>query len=145
MSAASALLQADLPNAGTEITRFLLNSTAGLAGFFDVASEVGIERDSEDLGQTLGRYGVGHGFYLVMPFAGPSSLRDATGGIATAALNPVYENLHNDAIIAINVTSAEIALSLDKDTYESFYDSALDPYVFFRTAWVQNRAGDVER
>jgi phospholipid-binding lipoprotein MlaA len=145
MSAASALLQGDLPNAGTELTRFLLNTTAGLAGFFDVATDVGLEKDTEDLGQTLARYGVGHGFYLVMPFAGPSSLRDATGGIATAAVNPIYENLHNDEIIAINVTSAEIALSLDQDTYESFYDSALDPYVFFRTAWLQNRAGDVEK
>lgn len=145
VSAASALLQADLPNAGTELTRFVLNSTAGLAGFFDVASEVGLARDTEDLGQTLGRYGVGHGFYLVMPFVGPSSLRDATGSMATAALNPVYENLHNDEIIAINVTSAELALSLDQDTYESFYDSALDPYIFFRTAWLQNRAGEVEK
>jgi phospholipid-binding lipoprotein MlaA len=144
MSAASALLQADPRNAGTELTRFALNSTAGLFGFFDVASELGIEQDNEDLGQTLARYGVGHGFYLVVPFVGPNSLRDAVGGAATTMLNPLYDNLHDDTVLAINVTRAEIALSLDQDTYESFYDSALDPYVFFRTAWLQNRAGNVE-
>ena len=145
MSAASALLQADLRNAGTELTRFALNSTAGLLGFFDVATNVGIARDDEDLGQTLGRYGIGHGLYLVMPFVGGTSLRDVTGSAAMTAFNPLYDNLHNDTIIAINVTSAEIALSLDKDSYESFYDSALDPYIFFRTAWLQNRAGAVAK
>jgi phospholipid-binding lipoprotein MlaA len=145
VSAASALLQADVRNCGTELTRFALNSTAGLFGFFDVASEVGIERDNEDLGQTLARYGVGHGFFLMVPFYGPSSLRDVTGSVATSAINPIYENLESGEIVAINVTDAEIALSLDQDTYESFYDSALDPYVFFRTAWLQNRAGNVEK
>jgi phospholipid-binding lipoprotein MlaA len=145
VSAASALLQADLRNCGLELTRFALNSSAGLFGFFDVATELGIERDNEDLGQTLARYGVGHGFYLVVPFYGPSSLRDITGSVATSAMNPVYQNLETGEIIAINVTDAEITLSLDQDTYEAFYESALDPYIFFRTAWLQNRAGAVEK
>ncbi len=144
VSAASALLQADLRNTGTELTRFALNSTAGLLGFFDVASDVGIESDTEDLGQTLARYGVGHGFYLIVPFYGSSSLRDVVGSAATAAINPVYDNLESGEIVAMNVVNAELTLSLDQDTYESFYDSALDPYVFFRTAWLQNRAGNVE-
>ncbi len=144
VSAASALLQADLRNCGTELTRFALNSSAGLFGLFDVAADLGIEQDNEDLGQTLARYGVGHGFYLVVPFYGPSSLRDITAGAATSAINPVYQNLETSEIIAINVTNAEIALSLDQDTYESFYESALDPYIFLRTAWLQNRAGAVE-
>lgn len=144
VSAASALLQADLHNTGTELTRFLVNSTAGLLGFFDVASKAGIESDTEDLGQTFARYGVGHGFYLIVPFYGSSSLRDVVGSVGTAAINPVYDNLENGEIVALNVVDAEITLSLDQDTYESFYDSALDPYVFFRTAWLQNRAGKVE-
>ncbi|MES2626664.1 MAG: VacJ family lipoprotein [Pseudomonadota bacterium] len=145
VSAASALLQADPRNCGTELTRFALNTTAGLFGFFDVATELGIEQDEEDLGQTLARYGVGHGVFLMVPFYGPSSLRDITGSAATSALNPIYQNLDGEEIVAINVIDAEVALSLDQDTYESFYDSALDPYVFFRTAWLQNRAGDVEK
>lgn len=143
VSSMSALLQGDVRNSATELGRFLLNTTAGLAGFFDVATEVGLEQDEEDLGQTLGRYGVGHGFYLVIPFYGSSSLRDAVGMAGNSAMNPVYENLETGEIIAINFTSAELALSVDRDTYEALYDQALDPYAFFRSAWAQNRAGRV--
>jgi phospholipid-binding lipoprotein MlaA len=145
VSSVSALLQGDVRNCATELGRFLLNSTAGLAGLFDVATEVGLLQDEEDIGQTLGRYGVGHGFYLVLPFFGSSSLRDAIGTAGTGAINPVYDNLEMGEIIAINFTEAEIALSLDRDTYEGLYDGALDPYAFFRSAWQQNRAGRVER
>jgi phospholipid-binding lipoprotein MlaA len=106
---------------------------------------LGLVQDEEDLGQTLAHYGVGHGFYLVLPFYGSSSLRDTIGTVATTAINPVYDSLETGEIIAINLTAAEVALALDQDTYEAFYDSALDPYIFFRSAWVQNRAGKVEQ
>jgi phospholipid-binding lipoprotein MlaA len=137
------VLQGDVRNFATELGRFLLNTTAGLAGFLDVATDVGLVQDEEDLGQTLGRYGVGHGFYVVVPFMGSSSLRDVIGNAGTAAINPVYQNLDTGEIVAINLTDAELALSLDQDTYESLYDSSLDPYAFFRSAWTQNRAGRV--
>lgn len=143
VSAISALLQADPKNALTEISRFAVNSTVGLLGLFDPATQMGLEQDEEDIGQALGRFGVGHGFYLVLPFAGSSSLRDILGTAATTAINPVYENLESGEILAINLISAELSLSLDEDTYEAFYDSALDPYIFFRSAWVQSRAGKV--
>ncbi|MGP1609570.1 MAG: MlaA family lipoprotein [Burkholderiales bacterium] len=143
VSSFSALLQGDLRNCATELGRFVLNSTAGLAGFLDVATDVGLMQDEEDLGQTLARYGVGHGFYFVVPFLGPSSLRDAIGTGATGAINPVYDNLESGEILAYNLVSAELVLSVDRDTYESLYDQALDPYAFFRSAWVQNRAGRV--
>lgn len=145
VSSFSALLQGDVRNSATELGRFLLNTTAGVGGLFDVATDVGLESDQEDLGQTMGRWGIGHGFYLVVPFAGPSSLRDAVGLSTTQRINPIYDNLHSDEIIAINVVEAEITLSLDRDTYESLYDQALDPYAFFRSAWAQNRAGDVAK
>lgn len=144
VSAMNALLQFDLPNTGTEASRFLINTTIGLLGFLDPATDLGIARDTEDLGQTLGRYGLGHGFYLVVPFLGSSSLRDGIGSYGNAAMQPIYDNLVAGEIIAINVVNAEISLSLDQDTYEAFYDSALDPYIFFRSAYVQNRAGRVE-
>lgn len=145
VSSFSALLQGDLRNSATELGRFLLNSTAGLAGFLDVATDVGLARDEEDLGQTLARYGVGHGFYIVLPFVGPSSLRDAVGMSASNGINPIYDNLETGEIVAINVVDAELTLSLDRDTYESLYDQALDPYSFFRSAWAQNRQGRVEQ
>lgn len=144
VSAMNALLQLDLPNTGTEIARFLINSTIGILGLFDPASELGITADNEDLGQTFGRYGIGHGPYLVVPFFGSSSIRDGLGSLGNAAMNPVYEQLSTGEIMAIRVMDAELTLSLDQDTYEAFYDSALDPYIFFRSAYTQNRAGKVE-
>lgn len=143
VSAASALLQFDLPNTGTEASRFLINTTIGVFGFFDPATDLGVARDTEDMGQTLGRWGVGHGVYLVVPFFGSTSLRDGIGKMANTAMNPFYKDISTGEIFAINATDAEISLSLDQDTYEAFYDSALDPYVFFRSAYVQNRAGAV--
>lgn len=145
ISAFSALLQADPKNAGSEAARFVVNTTVGIVGLFDPATSMGLIQDEEDLGQTLGRWGVGHGFYIVMPFVGPTSLRDVAGQIPSNTWNPLYRNLDNGEIIAINVVSGEVELSLDQDTYEAFYDSALDPYAFFRSAWEQNRAGRVAR
>jgi phospholipid-binding lipoprotein MlaA len=144
VSSVSALLQGDLRNCATELGRFLLNTTAGIVGLFDVATEVGLAQDEEDLGQTLARYGVGHGFYLVLPFYGSSSLRDAIGTAGTSAINPVYDNLETGEVIAINFTDVELRLSVDRDTYEALYDQALDPYAFFRSAWAQNREGRVK-
>jgi len=143
VSAGSALLQGDIHNTATEAGRFIINTTVGILGIFDPATGMGIAQDEEDLGQTMARWGVGHGFFLVLPFFGSSSLRDIVGTVATNQLNPVYEELDGGEIVAINLTSAEISLSLDQDTYEGLYENALDPYVFFRSAWTQNRAGRV--
>jgi len=145
VSAVTALLQGDLPNAGTEASRFLINTTLGILGLFDPATDMNLQRDQEDFGQTLGRWGAGHGFYIVIPFLGSSSLRDLVGRSVNASLNPVNYALHRDAIIGMNLVNVEVSLSLDKDTYESLYESALDPYIFFRSAYEQNRAGRVDQ
>jgi phospholipid-binding lipoprotein MlaA len=145
VSVVSALLQGEVKNAGTELGRFVLNTTIGVAGLLDPATDMGLVQDEEDFGQTLGSYGIGHGLYLVVPFFGSTSARDFVGNVATTGLNPIYSNLEYGEMLGINLASAEIALSLDKDTYEAFYDSALDPYVFFRSAWTQNRQGKVEK
>lgn len=145
VSAACALLQGDPHNAATEAGRFILNSTAGLGGLLDPATGIGLVQDEEDVGQTLARYGIGHGFYLVVPLYGPTSLRDIAGSIANNRSNPLYGNLVTGEIIGINVTGSEILLSLDQDTYEAFYESSLDPYVFFRSAWAQNRQGMIDQ
>jgi len=75
----NAMLQLKLPVAGETFARFLLNSTLGLVGVFDVATPIGFTKQNEDFGQTLGYWGVDAGPYLVLPLLGPSSLRDATG------------------------------------------------------------------
>lgn len=75
----NSLLQFKLSVAGETLARFTLNSTVGLAGLFDVATQIGFVEQNEDFGQTLGYWGVDAGPYLVLPLLGPSSLRDATG------------------------------------------------------------------
>jgi phospholipid-binding lipoprotein MlaA len=147
VSSINALLQFDLPNASSEISRFGINSTIGILGLFDVANQMGIERDREDFGQTLGSWGFGHGFYLIVPVLGFSSFRDFSGRAAGSFLNPnnyvwdpeVEEWLFYQTLDEVN------DFSFDVDTYTAFYDSALDPYVFFRSAYVQNRAGAIDQ
>lgn len=145
VSAISALLQGDVKNSGSELGRFCINSTVGVLGLFDPATGMGLVQDDEDMGQTFGRWGVGTGPYVVLPLLGSSSLRDAVGFGANAAINPVNTNLEVGEIVGMQLLRVEVALSLDQDTYEAFYDSALDPYVFFRSAWTQNRAGAVAK
>ncbi len=141
MSAFSALLQGDGKNAASELARFLLNSTAGAGGLLDPATRLGLMKDEEDLGQTLGRYGLRDGPFLVLPLYGSTSVRDLIGAIGTNQLNPLYSTLVTGEIIGINSLRGEVLLALDNDSYEAFYASSLDPYVFFRSAWVQSREG----
>jgi len=145
VSAISALLQGDLGNTGSEVGRFGVNTTLGILGLFDPATGMGLVQDDEDMGQTFGRWGVGTGPYIVLPLLGSSSLRDTVGFGTNAALNPINAKLDTSEIIALQLLRVEVALSLDQDTYEALYDGALDPYIFFRSAWTQNRAGNVAR
>lgn len=147
VSAANALIQLDVPNAGSEISRFGLNSTLGVLGFFDPATRWGFEEDREDFGQTLGHYGVGHGFYIVLPLLSFSSLRDASGRLGNAYLNPINQiwDPELDDWLVYQGLDGINDLSFEIDNYTSLYDSALDPYVFFRSAYVQTREGAVNR
>ena len=147
VSAANALIQLDVPNAGSEISRFGLNSTLGVLGFFDPATRWGFEEDREDIGQTLGHYGVGHGFYIVLPLLSFSSLRDASGRLGNAYLNPINQiwDPELDDWVVYQSLDGINDLSFEIDNYTSLYDSALDPYVFFRSAYVQTREGAVNR
>lgn len=87
---ANDLLQGDFDRAGTTADRFLLNSTGGVLGFWDVATDLGHPYHKEDFGQTLGVHGVGEGPYLVLPLLGPSNLRDATGKVVDIFLDPFF-------------------------------------------------------
>ena len=89
------LLQLKFENSAIELSRFLINSTIGVAGIFDVAhSQFGLEEKKEDLGQTLGHYGVGEGFHIVLPLLGPSNLRDLVGLSVDTLANPL--NMYHD-------------------------------------------------
>jgi phospholipid-binding lipoprotein MlaA len=86
---ANDLLQGNVGGAGVATARFIINSTVGIAGLVDIASSQGLPYNQEDFGQTLGVWGFGDGFYLVLPILGPSSLRDAAGMTADAYADPL--------------------------------------------------------
>ncbi len=139
------LLQGKIRNAGVELLRFAINSTGGIGGLFDPARDDFqlLPRD-EDLGQTLGKYGLGHGLYIVLPLLGPSSLRDAAGLAGDSFLDPL--NYVDDAEVAIGakVWKAENEVSLRIGEYEDLKKSAIDPYVAVRDAYSQYRAKQVK-
>jgi phospholipid-binding lipoprotein MlaA len=88
INAINALLQGDPDQAAASVQRFIMNSTIGFLGFNDVASDFGLPYREEDLGQTLGHYGIGGGPYIVLPLFGPSNLRDTTGLVGDYFMNP---------------------------------------------------------
>jgi len=132
--------QLKMKQSGTELGRFLINTTVGLAGMWDPAKDYwGLKPFPEDLGQTFGHYGLGCGFYIVWPFLGPSSVRDSFGLGGDLFLNPVnyikpvYVSYAIEAHRTINETSLHIG------DYEALKQAALDPYLSLRDAYAQNR------
>ncbi|RMH16830.1 MAG: VacJ family lipoprotein [Gammaproteobacteria bacterium] len=138
----NAALQLKFRVAATDLARFGINSTVGLLGFFDPAKHTfKLTMQEEDFGQTLGRYGIGHGIYLVVPLVGSSSIRDITGRYADFLISPSHLILDNEGQeLAYRTIDTINEFSLDKDTYELIKKTALDPYLFVRDAYQQRRA-----
>ncbi len=128
------MLQGKFEQGGADAGRFLLNSTFGVLGLFDVASKAGLDKHEEDFGQTLAVWGVPQGPYLVLPFLGPSTSRGVPGGIFDTAANPTsYVGLPVQLVSMLNArANAEGSLQL-------IDEAALDPYVFTREAFLQHR------
>jgi len=146
----NALLQFKLGKAGSELARFGVNSTIGLLGLFDPAkSWLNLEKHEEDFGQTLGRYGIGNGFYLVLPVFGPSSLRDGVGRFGDYFVDPIsspyYCELRNWEQYSLRGWEQVNRISLDRDTYEAIKRETLDPYLFVRNSYLQYRQTKVEQ
>lgn len=138
-------LQADREDAADSFDRFLINTVFGLGGLFDVAKDVGIEKTSEDFGQTLATYGVGPGPYLIIPLLGPTNPRDAIGRIGDFGANPLtYATLPADTAVrsGSNVGSAlDTRVRADR-ALQRIYDSA-DPYAQLRSLYIQRRANEI--
>lgn len=149
--AVNAGLQGKFRDTGTELTRFFINTTLGIGGFFDPAREhFNLRLKDEDAGQTLGYYGIGPGMYLVLPFLGPSNLRDGIGLIADRGLDLSYQFWGRDKgddnydYLGARTLDTINDVSLDKDTYEGIKKDALDPYLFVRDATIQYRKNLVD-
>ena len=141
------LLQGKIKGFGTEMTRFLLNSTLGVAGFGDPAKVLlNIEERDEDFGQTLGFFGIGHGIYINWPIFGPSSIRDTIGSAGDAFLDPInYVVPHTKYKISLKGGNLLNETSLRLGEYESFKKSALDPYISLRDAYNQYRKNEIRK
>jgi len=119
--------------------RFLFNSTVGIAGLFDFASEVGLPKHSEDFGQTLAWWGVGGGPYVVLPILGPSTVRDGLAFLVDTQVDPVWR-INN---IPVRNTSVVIRFTGRRaellDVSNVLEQAALDRYALLRDAWLQRR------
>ncbi len=141
------LLQGKFRAAGTEALRFIINSTVGFLGVQDVAKNEGhLEVHEEDLGQSLGAFGLGPGIYINWPIFGPSSLRDTVGMIGDFFLDPInYSVTRTKYRIAVKGYDKVNRTSLTIGDYESLKKAALDPYVAVRDAYFQYRRSLIKK
>jgi phospholipid-binding lipoprotein MlaA len=137
----NAVLQGKFKQAGSNVGRFLVNTTIGVAGFFDPATSLGLELHWEDFGQTLGVWGVCPGPYLVLPVLGPSDVRDGGGLIVDAAtsITPFFVN----GYILLGARTVELVNTRAQylDIISKAKEAAFDYYSFVRNAYLQRRAG----
>jgi len=139
------LLQLRFKDAATTVGRFVLNSTIGWAGIFDVAIEADWEHHESDFGQTLGRYGVGAGPYLMLPLLGPSTIRDGFGGIVDMFFQPLSYFIGFTPNIVIGASSGFSSLDAHDPALKALEESSVDFYAALRSAFLQSRAAHVLR
>lgn len=143
-SAANALMQFHLQDAEENLARFQLNTMFGLFGIFDIASDINIERHREDFGQTLGRWGVSSGPYLMLPFFGPSTLRDAIAmpvDVRYNLLHQVQGAATRDTAYVLRTVDQRANLLRVGSMLEG---AALDKYSFTRDAYLQRRRAEIQ-
>ena len=143
LAALNQLLQGQGKNAAESTGRFLVNSTIGVFGLIDVAEDIGFDQKEEDFGQTLATWGIGDGFYIVLPLFGPSNLRDATGMVMTMMTDPInaYAITQGEAW-AIPVRTAANAIDQRSqiiDEVNALRDNSVDYYAAVRSSYYQNR------
>jgi phospholipid-binding lipoprotein MlaA len=143
----NSLLQLEFKKAGITVSRFAVNTTFGVLGTFDTASEMGLQRQNEDFGQTLGHYGVGHGPFIMLPIVGPSNLRDTTGlvtdAVAFSLLGPPAWVDDDDLTLAFNITTAVDARSREQFRY--FETGTPFEYDLVRMLYTKKRELDIAR
>jgi phospholipid-binding lipoprotein MlaA len=142
-SAVNNLLQFKLSRAGSDVGRVVVNTTVGLLGFVDVATNMGLPSYKEDFGQTLGYWGMSAGPYFVLPLLGPSTVRDTFGFAGDVYTDPLF-NIRDSRVHWGLVTLRVIDRRADLLTAgKVLEEAALDPYVFIRDAYLQRRRSQV--
>lgn len=140
---ANQVLQGDVEGAAHDLSRMVINTSIGIGGLFDVAKDTGLEYEQEDFGQTMATWGVGHGAYMILPFFGPSSVRDGIGIAVDVYADPVRLYLHNTD--QNEWYYARVALTgLDKreellDVLDDLRRNSIDYYAAMRSAYHQRR------
>jgi phospholipid-binding lipoprotein MlaA len=141
----NSVLQLRIHAAVAELGRFVVNSTAGIGGMYEIVkANPDIGTGDKDMGQTLGRYGIPDGFYVIWPFLGPSSFRDSVGMAGDYFLTPenyitpIQDSLAVEGYEKVNDVSLKIG------DYEDFKESAVEPYIAMRNAYYQYRKSKVE-
>ncbi|MGH6827315.1 MAG: MlaA family lipoprotein [Rhizomicrobium sp.] len=147
ITVANDILEADFNKAGVAAARFAINSIIGVAGIFDVATGWGFPQRSRDFGETLGVYGIGQGPYLVLPFRGPSSVRDFSASYVDGYFSPIrllhysdsaYVGLIHSSLGSVDTRSANIV------TYRDIERASVDYYATMRDYYRQRREREVE-
>jgi phospholipid-binding lipoprotein MlaA len=136
---ANSLLQGKVSDALSDAGRFLVNSTLGVAGLFDVATGMGLEKHDEDFGQTLGKWGVGEGGYFVVPLFGPRTIRDAVALVVDLKASPVgrlEDVASRNALNALSTVHDRYTLLGVEKTLE---EGTLDKYLYSRDYYLQQR------
>jgi phospholipid-binding lipoprotein MlaA len=139
-------LQLKVDATGITLARFAINSTVGILGLWDPATDMGLTREDEDFGQTLGHYGVGNGPYLVLPIMGPSNLRDTTGLVADGAVFSAVDPLnfdHNDLKLPYHVLYGIDARS--RQPFRYYESGSPFEYNYVRLLYTEKRALQIAR
>ncbi len=143
---ASCLLQLKVNAAAGELGSFLVNTTIGVLGFGNPAkADPELNPPPEDLGQTLGAYKIGNGFYIVWPFLGASTLRDSVGMFGESYANPISYVEPLELYVAVQGFKTVNTTSFRIGDYETLKDAALDPYTALRDAYIQNRKSKISQ
>lgn len=138
-------LQGKLADAGTDLGRFLINSTVGIFGLFDVASELGLEKHDEDFGQTLAVWGWSDSSFMFWPLIGPRTVRDTGGWVVDVYTDPTWYTLDKsvaarNSLVALRFVDVRASLLPSDKVVE---EAAIDKYAYVRDAYLQRRRNQI--
>lgn len=140
---ANDLMQGEWDRAGNTLLRFAMNSTIGLAGINDFATEAGIPKHDEDFGQTTAVWGVDSGPYLVLPIFGPSNPRDGVGMLVDSLIDPFTWTTPGEFRLGVTVTRAVDKRARNYDAIDDLEKNSLDLYAAIRSLYRQRRADEI--